>query len=79
MECVPLLYNVFTWTYVASPNTPTVGKNILGAFVERFNPTTRTFVFTASPADAGKTYEVLFGSLFFAFAFFTFVFTECVR
>ena len=28
--------------------------------IHRFNPTRRTFSFTASPADAGKTYEVCF-------------------
>ena len=49
-------------TYV-SADQATIGQNILGAYEERFNPTTRSFTFTAEPNDAGKTYEVLSLSL----------------
>ena len=41
-----------------SDNTPTLVLNVLGAYEERFNPTSRTFTFTATPEDAGRTYEV---------------------
>jgi len=44
-------------TYM-SGDQATIGQNILGAYEERFNPTTRSFTFTAQPNDAGKTYEV---------------------